>query len=209
MKTYFITVLMMILFIEALNAQKKSRLNNFNFTEFGIYFGSRDKLIKEEFHERITDTHTAYIISFRNIKAWEISQKFALGLGIGYEGIIVKGAENPDKLVEENGDRHFTTKYTPGVYYHTLPIFGQARFYFRKNPESAFIYTDLGSFFNLNREIKRSLLLWGVGVGQRYQIKSGALISVGLDFQERYLITLNSDKHRIPAIGLKAGVLFH
>lgn len=208
MKTYLITTLLLIFLIDTLSAQTRKKTPVYNITEFGIYFGSREKLIKEEFQERVTDTHTAYLISFRNVRGWSLSQKFALGLGIGYEGIIIKGAENPDQIIEENGYHDFTYKYTPGTYYHTIPIFGQARFYFRKNSESAFVYSDFGSFLNLNKSVKKSLLLWGLGIGQRYELKSGTLISIGLDFQERYLISLPDDKQKISNLGLKFGLLF-
>ncbi len=209
MKAKLLSFMLFFSFQSLIHGQERIRTTVFNITEIGAYFGSRDKLIKEEFHESVSDTHTAYIISFRNIRGWEFNRKFSLGLGIGYEGVIVKGAKNPDQLMVEGDYRYYTYKYTPGTYYHTIPIFGQAKYYFRKHPESAFIHSSLGSFLNLNRNVSKSLLLWGLGIGQRYKIGSGALFSIGIDFQERYLITSQNEKQRISGIGLCVGLLFN
>lgn len=208
MRTFLVATSLFTLCICNSMAQKKDKLYIFNTTEFGVYYGSRYELEKDEFHEYVVATHIANIISIRNIRGWLLSEKFALGLGIGYDGIIVKGASNPDQLIEDNGDYYYTYKYTPGTFYHTIPLFGQTRFYFRKNIESAYLFTDFGSFLNLNSSIKRSLLLWGLGIGQRHKLKSGTMITLGLDFQERYLIGSSNDKQRIPSLGLKVGMEF-
>ncbi len=196
-------------------AQTKARSELYaqKIIDIGWAFGSHyvDEVIGNNSHYSHNDLVRIPSLSYRWL--WPLNKKLYAGIGSGYEYVEVS-AGHTYKPVVVNGRTGFEQVPTPGTTYHFIPIFGEARYYFRNNSESAFLTADIGSFLKLDNNEGKPRLFWGLGFGQRYKINSSKLISWGIDYHEHYLFRKKqgfdepNENPRIASLALKIGLIF-
>lgn len=214
-KSLYLSLVFFYLFHSTAFAQKEDnpRLSSINIIELGIGFGS--KYFDENINDKLIVEHNdaLTLLEIKYLHLWPIKKRFYLGLGSSYDGMKITSQVSA-KTVIINGVEKIETTREPGGTHHFIPIFGQARYYFRNKPESAFLTADIGSFFKLDNNEGKPRLFWGLGFGQRYKINSANAISWGIDYHEHYLFRKKqgfnepNENPRIASLAIKIGLLF-
>ncbi|MFM6953575.1 MAG: hypothetical protein ACKOWL_01155 [Sphingobacteriaceae bacterium] len=197
-----------------MEAQDKPKLDAFSALELGIAGGSNftnENIGLNSYYQR-KDLVIIPSVIFR--REWPISHKVYAGLGTGYEYVMQSKGHSYEAL-DVNGTIKFEKVETPGSHYHFIPVYGQGKFYFRDDTSSGYVYADLGSFIKLDNNPGKSVLLWGLGIGQRYKVASGTWITCNFDYHEHYIHYRNQQfdepnpNPRIAALSLKVGLMFY
>ncbi len=96
---------------------------------------------------------------------------------------------------------------TPSKFYNTLPLFADVRFYFSQADDTWFLYGNIGSAIAISNNFKKGRY-WGTGVGYKVSVGSNKTLNISLGFNEQYIVNSETDKERIPRLGLRVGFQF-
>jgi hypothetical protein len=161
MKLTILSILFLVpIFLLAQNAKTSAFFNN---TEMGYFIGSdyRTLLTPQGETSNSAVTHT---ISLRTINGWYLSPKISLGIGVGFDGLIIR----PSEYIVPGGNT-FDLAIRPGTYYRTLPLYGDLRYYFKDKARSYFIYGNLGGAIAINHNFEKGKM-WGLGFGYKFDL---------------------------------------
>ncbi len=212
MKTISI-ILILTIFSGLIRTFGQEKIDPINTIELGVGWGGRYYDEQTGPNGYKTHNESIHVFSINYLHLWGISKKIYAGFGSGYHHINVGHGWDTENVII-NGMEYEKEIKTPGTTYHFIPIFGQARYYFRNNPESAFLTADIGSFLKLDHNEGKPRLFWGLGFGQRYKINSSKFISWGIDYHEHYLFRKTqgfdepNENPRIASLALKIGLIF-
>lgn len=140
-----------ILFLAPILLQAQSAKTSvfFNNTEMGYFIGNdyRRILTPQGNTSNSAVTHT---ICIRSVNGWYLCPKISLGIGVGFDGLIVR----PSEYIVPGGNS-FDLAIRPGTYYRTLPLYGDLRYYFKDKARSYFLYGNLGSSIAINHNFEK------------------------------------------------------
>lgn len=206
-----ITIIILVTFSGVINTLGQEKIDRINAIELGFAFGGRYYDERTGPNGYKTHNENVHVLSINYSHLWGVSKKIYAGLGSGYHHLNVGQGWDTENVIIDGREYEKEVK-TPGTTYHFIPVFGQARYYFRKNPESAFLTADIGSFFKLDRNEGKPRVFWGLGLGQRYKLSSNKSITWGLNFNEFYLFRKKqgfnepNENPRIALLALKIGL---
>jgi len=185
-----------------LHAQDAKKSIFFNNTELGYFIGSdyRRILTAQGNTSNSAVTHT---LSLRSVNGWYLSPKISLGIGVGFDGLIIR----PSEYILPGGNS-FNLAIRPGTYYRTLPLYADLRYYFKDKARSYFLYGNLGSSIPINHNFEKGKM-WGLGFGYKFDLSMRTYLNISFGFKEQFIKTTPEDLQHIPSVGFKVGLMFY
>ena len=185
-----IVVLLVLLTKQEVYAQETETRNKqekgfFNITELGYYAGVNDRKTQIDQRTIARSVKDVYTLSLRNITGVFLTNKISLGVGVGLDGFQVKNSD----------------------FYNTFQLFGDARYYFKNQDNTWYVYGNLGSAVKIDPVLSKGLS-GGGGIGCKFMVSWKSAMIASFGYQEQNIkgppIII---KNRIPSVAFKVGLL--
>lgn len=204
MKKYSCFIIIWLLSISSFAQNNNhNKYGYFNLSEIGFSYGSGNKEYEFSPKQFVSSINTATVFSIRNVNGFYINPHLSIGVGLGYERISIK--EGKTTMINNDGLQE--TVIIPSQFYNTLPLFADLRYYFTKSSNSWFVYGDVGSSIEISNKFNKGFY-WGTGVGYKFSVTEFYALNVNLGFNEQYITNSDTNKERIPRLGLRIGLIF-
>jgi len=165
----------------------KQEKGYFNITELG-YFNVNNTFETQTNPNSFYVVHDgAYAVSLRNINGIFLTNKIAVGIGVGLE--------------------NYTLKSSSDSYVNTFQLFADARYYFKNSNNTFFAYGDVGGSIAISDNIEKGPMFnFGIGYKLKSSKKTALLGSIGFidqSIQEEAPVL----KNRYYGLAFKVGLL--
>jgi hypothetical protein len=167
----------------------KQEKGYFNLTEITAFSGNNQYEYQVTPNKFDGSTDGAYAFSLRNINGYFITNKIAIGLGVGLENYT-------------HADSYFNNN-------NLFLMFLDARYYFKNSANTFFAYGDIGSSIKIADHFDKGPM-YNLGVGYKFKVGKNTALTTGLGYADQSIKHDNSNitKDRYYGFALKAGVLF-
>jgi hypothetical protein len=167
----------------------KQEKGYFNLTEISAFGGNNafDFQVTTNKYESRSDG--AYAFSLRNINGYFITNKIAVGLGVGLENYT-------------HSDSYFNTN-------NLFLLFLDTRYYFKNSANTFFAYGDIGSSVKIADNIDKGPM-YNLGIGYKFKVGNKTALTAGLGYVDQSIKhdETNIMRDRYYGFAFKVGLLF-
>ncbi|MNR15758.1 hypothetical protein D3C85_1323140 [compost metagenome] len=185
--TLFSVAMLFSISVMAQEVTKQER-GYFNLTEIGYFFGNRTFEYQAAKNAFKSTTDGAYSLNLRNINGVFITNKISVGAGLSLENYtLTEGSQSYNNL---------------------LLLFVDARYYFKNESNTFFVYGDAGGAAKIADNFSKGTM-FNLGIGYKFKVAPKTAMTGSFGYSDQ-TIKREPDvtRNRFYGFAVRAGILF-